>query len=404
VSSPTTFAARWLLPISQPPVEGGWIEVANGVIQRVGSGHAPGRSQDLGNVAIMPGLVNAHTHLELSWMAGMVPAASAMHEWIRAMMHVRRVAAPSNDAVTSAALEAARGAADSGTVLVGDISNSLVTPAVLEAAHLGGVVFHELIGFSAPDPVASVTEARERVAEAEAAVGNAPIPIEVTLAAHAPYSVSPALFREIAGRHDPGPLTVHLAESPEEIEFLRSGHGPMRAMLEEFGVWSTAWTAPGCDPVEYLHRLGYLQPGMLAVHAVHLRDEALSRLRSADATVVTCPRSNLWVGAGVPRIAHFYAARVPVAIGTDSLASTPSLNMFDELAELRRLAPDVTAASFLESATRIGAEALGFGRSYGTLAPGKQAALISVDIPSGVTDVEEYLVGGVPASAVHRLF
>ena len=134
---------------------------------------------------------------------------------------------------------------------------------------------------------------------------------------------------------------------------------------------------------------------------MHLTDRELERLRHAGAIVVTCPRSNEWVGAGPPRLSHFYASGVPVAVGTDSLASTSSLNMFDELAEMRRIAPEVAAASLLESATRMGAEALGLGRDYGTIAAGKRAALVSVDVPAGSTDVEEYLVGGVPRSAVH---
>ncbi len=133
---------------------------------------------------------------------------------------------------------------------------------------------------------------------------------------------------------------------------------------------------------------------------VHLTDDALGRLRHAGATVVTCPRSNVWVGVGLPRLSHFYAAGVPVAIGTDSLASAPTLNLFDELEEMRRLAPDVSAASLLVSATRQGALALGFGGDFGCIEPGKRAALIAVPVPAGVTDVEEYLVSGVPPSAV----
>lgn len=225
----------------------------------------------------------------------------------------------------------------------------------------------------------------------------------MTVAAHAPYSVAPALFREIAQRNTDGPLTVHLGESREEVEFLRTGGGPLRRTLERLGVWVPSWRAPQCDPVEYMRQLGYLRPGLLAVHGVQLGDDALERLREAGATVVTCPRSNVWTGVGIPRLAHFYAAGVPVAIGTDSLASADTLNMFDELGEMRRVAPEVSAASFLDSATRVGAEALGYGGSYGTLDPGKRAALVAVDIPPGVTDVEEYLVSGVPASSVRRL-
>ena len=133
------------------------------------------------------------------------------------------------------------------------------------------------------------------------------------------------------------------------------------------------------------------------------RREDLVRLGEAGGVIVTCPRSNVWVGGGLPPVAHFYAAGVPVAIGTDSLASVASLNMFDELAELRRIAPEVSAAGLLESATRVGAMALGWEREFGTLAAGARAALLAVDVPAGVTDVEEYLVSGVPPASVRML-
>jgi cytosine/adenosine deaminase-related metal-dependent hydrolase len=139
------------------------------------------------------------------------------------------------------------------------------------------------------------------------------------------------------------------------------------------------------------------------VHGVHLTADEIERLRDLDAVIVTCPRSNVWVGGGLPPIARFYASGADVAIGTDSLASVASLSLFDELAELRRVAPEVTAGSLLESATRVGAKALGIEKDYGTLAPGKRADLVAVDVPEDERDVEEYLVSGVPASAVRLL-
>jgi cytosine/adenosine deaminase-related metal-dependent hydrolase len=224
----------------------------------------------------------------------------------------------------------------------------------------------------------------------------------VSVCAHAPYSTAPALIREIAAR-ERGPLTIHLAESHEEMTFLKTGRGPIRRLLEELGVWTSTWRIPGCDPVTYVSDLGYLKPGVLAVHGVQFSDSNLARLRDANATVVTCPRSNEWVGAGTPRIARFYDANVHVAIGTDSLASAPTLNVFDELAELRRIAPEVSASALLDSATRQGARALGLGGGYGTIAPGKRAALIAVRVPAGVRDVEEYLVSGVHESDVQPI-
>jgi cytosine/adenosine deaminase-related metal-dependent hydrolase len=189
--------------------------------------------------------------------------------------------------------------------------------------------------------------------------------------------------------------TVHLGESSEEVELLKRGSGGWKTLLEELGAWSPDWQAPGTSPVEYLEDLGFLDSRVLAVHGVQFSGEDLSRLRALNVTVVSCPRSNRHVGVGSPPIEAFYAMDVDVAFGTDSLASVDDLNVFAELAEARRLAPRVPAHALLASATVVGARALGFGDDYGTIEPGKRAALIAVRVPEGVTDVEEYLVSGI---------
>jgi cytosine/adenosine deaminase-related metal-dependent hydrolase len=396
-------AAHAVLPIAGPPLQPGWIEIARGRIVRVGDGPPPPGARDLGRVAVLPGLVNAHTHLELSWMAGRVPPASSLGDWIRDLIALRKSSPESDNAeAQEAATRAAVAMQASGVVLAGDVSNTLMSVPIWRAAGIAATVFHEMLAFNPLDPAAIVREAWDRV-DALAASGPGEPPLDFSVVAHAPYTVAPSLFAEIVRRRRAAPLSIHLGESPEEIEFLRTGGGPMGSLLIGQGVFAPDWRPPGCDPVAYLDRLGYLVPGVIAVHAVHLTDGALERLRDADGYVVTCPRSNAWVGAGLPRISHFYGLGVPVAIGTDSLASAPSLSIFDELAELRRIAPDVAAASMLESATRIGAEALGHGHRLGTLEPGKQAAIIAVDLPDDVSDVEEYLVSGVPAGAVRHV-
>jgi cytosine/adenosine deaminase-related metal-dependent hydrolase len=397
--------ARWVLPIDRAPLANGWIDVSdNRRITAFGAGVPPGPFTDLGDVAVLPGLVNAHTHLELSWMAGRVPPSPSMDQWIRTLMSVRRAGPAGGDAEIAAAMtEAAAAMRAAGTVLVGDITNTLGSPAALAGAGMGGHVFRELIGFNPVNPGHQVREAWETVDREAATVSYTEHPIGFSVVAHAPYSVAPSLFAEIVRRSDDAPLSVHLAESSEELEFLRTGGGPIRDLLETVGVWSGQWTCPACDPVQYLSSLGYLRRGVLIVHGVHLTDDELDRLRSAGAVLVTCPRSNVWVGSGPPRLAHFYASKVPVAIGTDSLASVSTLSVFDELAEMRRIAPEVSASALLDSATRQGAAALGLGREYGTIAVGKRSALIAVDVPAAVSDVEEYLVGGVPASAIRRV-
>ena len=171
-------------------------------------------------------------------------------------------------------------------------------------------------------------------------------------------------------------------------------------MLRWIGAWRDDWVPPGTGPVEYLDSLGAIDAGTLVVHGVQLSDDSLARVRSRGATLVTCPRSNQWVGVGVPPVERFYRSGVAIALGTDSLASVADLNLFEELKALRWLAPGVPAARFLESATLVGARALGFGDELGSLTPGNMAEVLQVDVPTGLDDVEEYLVSGIPASAI----
>jgi cytosine/adenosine deaminase-related metal-dependent hydrolase len=198
-------------------------------------------------------------------------------------------------------------------------------------------------------------------------------------------------------------MSVHLAESAEEVELLEKGTGAWRAMLEMIGAWRDDWQVPACDPVSYLDRHGIIDDRTLVVHGVHLDEVALARLAAIGATLVTCPRSNQWVGAGDPPIERFYHSGVKVAIGTDSLASVEDLNMFSELKTMRALAPDVPASRFLESATLVGARALGLDKQLGSLTPGKRAQMVSVKLTNGIEDVEEFLVGGIAIDQIEPL-
>jgi cytosine/adenosine deaminase-related metal-dependent hydrolase len=301
-----------------------------------------------------------------------------------------------------------------GTVLAGDVSNTLTSAPVLHAAGIGGVVFHEILGFDLAGAAVTSTveqawvaadQTRERLPAPNPAASG-PMnhhALDFSVVAHAPYSCAPELISEVVRQRRSAPLSIHVGESPEEVEFLRTGGGAFRDLLQDVGVWRDDWPVPRCDPTTYLARLGYLREGTLAVHGVHLRGLELERLRDAGVVLVTCPRSNEWVGAGLPPLAQAYAAGLRVAVGTDSLGSVASLNLFDEMAAMRRIAPEVTAAAFLESATRVGADALGLSDDFGTIEPGRRAELLVVDVPAGLTDVEEYLVSGVPPSAVRHL-
>jgi cytosine/adenosine deaminase-related metal-dependent hydrolase len=237
------------------------------------------------------------------------------------------------------------------------------------------------------------------------ALGEAPA-LRASLAAHAPYSVAPSVFDEILAemaRRAPLPCSVHLSESAEEVRFLADAGGPWRALLDDVGAWDPRWRAPATSPVRYLDAAGFLSSRVVAVHGVQMDQSDLAILAHRETTLVTCPRSNRHTGAGTPPVAAFYASGVPIAVGTDSLASAPDLNLFAELAALRAIAPDVPASRLLESATRIGATALGCGASYGTIEAGKRARLLAVAVPPDEVDVEEFLVGGIGAAEIRWL-
>jgi cytosine/adenosine deaminase-related metal-dependent hydrolase len=391
----TAYRAAWVIPIDRAPIKNGIVSVDGDRIDAVRGQGAGTRDQgviDLGNVALLPGLVNAHTHLELSWLRDRVPPASRFTDWVTTLFAIRGRPDRGMSAEQIAPIhEAIAEVRASGTVAVGDISNSLAAVGAMREAGLDGVVFHELLGFKERDGalIDSTRDLRSRASAAGA---------RVSLAPHAPYSTSLELFKAIRAAVDASAcpiMSVHLGESAEEVELLEKGSGQWRGMLETIGAWRDDWQIPACDPVGYLDRHGVIDRQTLVVHGVQFGDRALSRLAEIGATLVTCPRSNQWVGVGYPPVERFFKSGVSVAIGTDSLASVEDLNLFSELKTMRWLAPGIPAAKLLESATLTGARALGLGDELGSLTPGKRAEMIAVDLPPQVDDVEEYLLGGI---------
>jgi cytosine/adenosine deaminase-related metal-dependent hydrolase len=396
------YRAAWLLPISQPPIRDAWLRTDRGRIvafghTRPGDFTAPDEI-DLGEVAVLPGLVNAHTHLELSWMRGRIPETDDFDGWIRRVIELKNQSTRHGDNLAAAIDDAIREARTFGTVLIGDITNTLATSRPLQEHGMAAVVFHELLGFRSEDAASLMQEATARL-ESEPASDL----VRHALAPHAPYSVSPVLFGLIRAALQHAPFarsSVHLGESAAEIEFLKHGAGPWREGLEQMGKWDPSWVCPRSSPVEYLDRMGFLDDRVLVVHGVHLTAAELKRLAGIGVTLVTCPRGNMRTGAGEAPIEDFFASGMRVAVGTDSLASVPDLNIFSELEEMRRIAPALPARMLLESATINGARALGFEAEFGTIDSGKRDALIAVQLNGYVPGVEEYLVSGVDASQI----
>jgi cytosine/adenosine deaminase-related metal-dependent hydrolase len=331
----------------------------------------------------MPGLINAHCHLELSHLRGRLPMDAGFVGWVEALVGAR--GATGEDEIASASAAAIAELEQCGTVAVADVSNTLQPVAALRKGRMRALVLHELLAW---DPAAArrvLDEARARVAEMDG--GR----VTVRLAAHAPHSVSPALLAMLA--EGGGPAGIHLAESPDEVAFLHHGDGAWGAFLERRGLGHVRFDPPRVSPVAYLEAARALHPGLIAAHCVQAGADDLALLARRGVHVAVCPRSNAALGVGRPPLPAMLEAGLSVCVGTDSLASVDTLNVLDDVAALHRAFPVVPAAALIAMATVNGARALGMD-DLGTIAPGRAAALAYARSDAPVTDPEGFVVSG----------
>lgn len=374
-------SARWVVPIERPPIADGAVTLADdGAVLAVGGraelrAEFPDAPEERAAGVLLPGLVNAHSHLEIAAHADTVPGGQGFFAWAALLMRARGGDTP--DKLRAPAATAAAAAVALGTAVIGDVGSSLVAAPGIAGAGLAGVLFHELFGsrdMATGDALADA--ARERAA-ADAAwperLGYVPAP-------HAPYSAGPELLARIfAAAAATGRATsIHVAEDEDEIALLRDGSGRWPALLAGMGV-DPATRVPRKSPVAYIASLGAFQTETppLLVHMVHASDDDRRIAREAGATVVLCPRSNLHIGGRLPDVGALLADGLAIAVGTDSLASTPDLSLWAEMATLTAHFPAVPAARWLDAATRGGARALGI-RGAGTLAPGARPGVLDV--------------------------
>ncbi len=374
-----------MYPASRPPIADGCVVVEGGRIEWVGPfGAAPsGRVQDLGDGVLLPGLVNAHTHLELSHLGHLRSVGEqGFVAWIEAVVAAR--GAPPEE-VRARVSEAIPGLLASGTVALGDVSNALSHLDLLDESGLDATVFLELLGWDPARAEEILAWADRRLSE------TAGRRTPVRLAAHGPHSVSPRLFEGLKARG--GAASIHLAESPSETRFLIAGDGEWPGFLARRDLAGVAFEPPGVRPVPYLDSLGVLTPGLLAVHCVQTTPDDWALLARRRVWAVLCPRSNRNLGLGLPPLEGLLAAGVQLCLGTDSLGSAESLNVLDDAAFLHRAFPALDPALLVRMATATGAQAL--GRSdLGTIEPGKRAALAFAASDPGLADPLGFLVSG----------
>ncbi|WP_337287801.1 amidohydrolase family protein [Candidatus Methylomirabilis sp.] len=378
--------ARLLLPISDPPILDGGLFIRDGAICAVGKASELIREfptephDDLGSAVILPGLVNAHTHLELTGLHGRLPLGKSFTEWVTALLGLR--AELDDEFFATSARLGATTLLRSGVTCVADITMFGSSVAPLKAAGLRGIIFQEILG---PHP----EQAMERLDAAEKALQSLQLHtdgslLSVGLSPHAPYSLSePLLLRcaELLRRRNL-PATIHLAESPEEVTYIGLGLGPIATeLLPAVGRHSSSHRVCGESPVAFIDRVGLLSDQLLAVHLVHVGMSDLKLLRQRGVALAVCPRSNHYLKVGTAPLPRYLAASLRVGLGTDSLASNDTLSLWDEMRFARRLYDGaVTPQQLVTMATLGGADALGMAGTIGSLTPGKRADFIALAI------------------------
>jgi cytosine/adenosine deaminase-related metal-dependent hydrolase len=363
-------SADWVLPIEGPPIPDGAVAIENGRITAVGPAAELGTGTRYEEAVIVPGFVNAHSHLEYAVYAGFGDGLD-FGPWI--LLHVERKAKLEPEQVEAIARLGAAQCLASGITTVGDASFSGATALACADLGLRAVVFLEVFGRGTEELTGRFEQNRERIADA---LGD---DVRLGISPHAPYTCSAELYSACL---ELGlPVATHLAESEAEQEWLASGTGawePFADMLAE---------PVGQSGIRHLARHGALDAHMTAAHCVMVDDEEVELLARHGVAVAHCPRSNALLGCGIAPLAQLRATGLRVGLGTDSPASAPSFDMFDELraavmaARAReRRSEALSAADALELATLGSARALGLDEEIASLAPGKRADVTVVSL------------------------
>jgi cytosine/adenosine deaminase-related metal-dependent hydrolase len=359
-----TLSARWVFPVSGPPLEGGTITIRGDRIESVDPVGIRTPDVDFGNAAIIPGLVNAHTHLDLTGARGAVPPGPDFVGWLRQVIAHRRT----QNAVGIAA-DIRTGLEESlrfGTTLIGDIAAGGSSWTALADAPVWAVCFREVLGL----PHTRVMSAWHEVIEWANAHPDTPT-CRAGVSPHAPYSVHKATI-EAAARL--WPVCIHLAETTDERKLLERRDGPFVPFLSELGVWDPDGLAPSWDWIVWKTSRS---PAALFAHGNYLPPQ--TRL-PPNATVVFCPRTHAAFGHPPHPFRELMANGARIALGTDSLASNPDLDVLAEARFIHARYPDVPGDQVLRMTALNGAEALGYGRITGSLEAGKSADLVVVPL------------------------
>jgi cytosine/adenosine deaminase-related metal-dependent hydrolase len=329
------------------------------------------RVYSLQNSVLMPGLVNLHTHLELPPLLESIRARS-LPDWVLNLIFAKKNL--SQQDFTRAASDNINDLIRSGTTSAGEICTHGASPSLLKQSGLRAVVFREIISMG---PLSSEFKVQSSTSPNSGILRNGISP-------HSPYTVSQAVLlrvRDIARKRGLQ-LAMHIAESKDEIKLLRRQKSRIEK-LYLFANWDLAWAPKGSSSFAYLDNIGFLSPDLLAVHAVQVDDHDIDLIKKSGSSVAHCPRSNKELGVGRMPLKMFLDAGITVGLGTDSLASVRTLNLWDEMRYAYRIhrRDGISAEDIFRVATIGGAKALGLNKDIGTIEPGKKADIIVVPLP-----------------------
>ena len=378
-------SADWVLPVEGEPIERGAIAIEDGRIAAIGTAAELGAGERFAEAAIVPGFVNAHTHLEYAVYAGFGDGFS-FGPWIA--LHMERKRTLGREDMEAIARLGAAECLRSGITTVGDLAFSGASAHACAELGLRAIVYLEVFGHEARDALRPLGEKREYVAPAlsgRVGLGVAP---------HAPYTCSTEVYAACAGLDLP--IATHLNESGDELDWLLHGQGPWQSFGEKLV------EPDGQSGIRRLAAAGLLDERMVAAHCVKIDDDELELLSRHGVAVAHCPRSNALLGCGIAPLQAFRGAGLRVGIGTDGVSSVPSHDFFEELRAVIAFArargeraDSLSAAEALELATLGGARALGLEREIGSLVPGKRADVAIVSLSGS-----PYLPWEDPAAAV----
>ncbi len=361
----------------------------------VGKNTEASHVEDLGDVAILPGLINVHCHLEFSQLSRPIAwSGDSFVAWIDAVIEWRRSATAADDQYWKKAIQAGLDEClAAGVTCVGDIVTVDSAVGCYEGYPGRAVLFRELLGLTGERAAGLRGTAAQHVTSCPNSER-----IVAALSPHAPYTTRLDLVREAAvlSRRYRFPVAMHLAESHEELELLHSRSGPLVQLLRERGAWDDQAISAGVSCADFIEALSHADRALL-VHGNYLsRGHWQQIAQNSDRMVVVyCPRTHQYFGHPAYRLAEMLAAGVPVAIATDGRSSNPDLNLLQDLRAAARWHPDVDPAAILRAGTVTAAEAVGLGQERGTLRPGKLADMTVVSVePSGGRDPWSALFAG----------